>query len=84
MGIQNAAITKVQSVIVHTGFVTGVLLNSVEEFTKYLTSLFEQIRTSETRSLEFLVGPSARSRSKLPPGLLLPGSPMSRAHAAER
>jgi len=45
MGIQNAAVTKVQSVPVHTGFVTGMLLNSVEEFTKYLTWLFERMRS---------------------------------------
>lgn len=47
VGIQNAAVTKVQSVPVHTGFVTGVLLDSVEEFTKYLTWVFERARRKE-------------------------------------
>ena len=45
MGIQNAALKHVQSATVHTGFVTGVLLNSVVEFTKYLTWLFDCVRS---------------------------------------
>lgn len=45
MGIQNAAVTRVQSVSVHTGFVTGVLLNSITELTKYFTWLFDCVRS---------------------------------------
>ncbi len=45
MGIQNAALTHVQSVTVHTGFVTGVLLSSIVQFTKYLTWLFDCVRS---------------------------------------
>lgn len=57
MGIQNAAVTKVQSVPVHTGFVTGVLLESIEHFTKYLTWLFERMRARD----DSLSGAFARS-----------------------
>jgi uncharacterized membrane protein YoaK (UPF0700 family) len=54
MGIQNATVTKVQSVPVHTGFVTGMLLQSVEEFTKYLTWLYEGIRTRQNPLLQVI------------------------------
>ena len=41
MGIQNAAITNVQSVTIHTGFVTGILLKTVIEFAKYLIWVYD-------------------------------------------
>lgn len=44
MGVQNAALKHVQSATVHTGFVTGVLLNSMVQLTKYLTWLYDHAR----------------------------------------
>ncbi len=46
MGIQNAALTHFSSLTLHTGFVTGTLLKFAEQFTKYLTWVFDHIRTS--------------------------------------
>jgi uncharacterized membrane protein YoaK (UPF0700 family) len=44
MGVQNAALTHFSSLTLHTGFVTGTLLKMSEEFTKFLTWAFDQIR----------------------------------------
>ena len=44
MGIQNAALTRFSSLSLHTGFVTGTLLKATEEFTKFLTWIFDQLR----------------------------------------
>jgi hypothetical protein len=82
MGIQNAAVTKVQSIPVHTGFVTGVLLDSVEHLAEYLTWLFDRMRTTE----DSLSGAFARSfgQKSFQIAILLSGSPMWRVLAAER
>lgn len=44
MGIQNAALTHFSSLTIHTGFVTGTLVKFGEQFTKYLTWLFDRVR----------------------------------------
>lgn len=44
MGVQNAALTHFSSLTLHTGFVTGTLLKCAEEFAKFLTWAFDQLR----------------------------------------
>lgn len=44
MGIQNATLTHFSSLTLHTGFVTGTLLKMAEQFVKYLTWSFDQLR----------------------------------------
>lgn len=44
MGLQNATLTHFSSLTLHTGFVTGTLVKMSEQFTKYLTWSFDEIR----------------------------------------
>lgn len=44
MGVQNATLTHFSSLTLHTGFVTGTLVKMSENFTKYLTWSFDEIR----------------------------------------
>ena len=62
MGIQNAALRHVQSATVHTGFVTGVLLNSVVEVAKYLTWILDCVR-SGTHSFVAALASSVKQKS---------------------
>lgn len=47
MGVQNGALTRFSALTIHTGFVTGTLLKCAEHFTKYLTWLFDEIRSGK-------------------------------------
>ncbi len=47
MGVQNAALTHFSSLTVHTGFVTGTLVKLAEEFAKFLTLTFDQLRSPD-------------------------------------
>ncbi len=62
MGVQNAALTRFSSLTLHTGFVTGTLLKMSEEFTKFLTWAFDQLRRSGNSVGSVL----ARSRDQKP------------------
>ena len=54
MGVQNAALTHFSSLTLHTGFVTGTLLKVSEEFTKFLTWSFDQLRRPNQSISTFL------------------------------
>jgi uncharacterized membrane protein YoaK (UPF0700 family) len=43
MGLQNATLTHFSSLTLHTGFVTGTLVKMVEQFTKYITWLYDEV-----------------------------------------
>ncbi len=45
MGIQNATLTHFSSLTLNTGFVTGTLVKFAEQFSKYLTWLFDYTRS---------------------------------------
>ena len=45
MGVQNAAVTHFSTITLHTGFVTGTLVKFAEHGAKYLSWLFDQIRS---------------------------------------
>jgi uncharacterized membrane protein YoaK (UPF0700 family) len=47
MGVQNAAVTHFSTMTLHTGFVTGTLVKLAEQGAKYVTWLFDQIRSAE-------------------------------------
>ncbi len=47
MGIQNGAVTHFSSLTLHTGFVTGTLVKFAEEFAKYLTWVFDRMRSRQ-------------------------------------
>ena len=44
MGVQNAALTHFSNMTLHTGFVTGTLVKMAEQFTKFLTWSYDQVR----------------------------------------
>lgn len=44
MGMQNATLTHFSNITLHTGFVTGTLVKMAEQFTKYLTWTYDQVR----------------------------------------
>lgn len=62
MGIQNAALTKFSSMTLHTGFVTGTLLKTAEELARYLTWLWDHLR-SRTQPVHAMLRVSFRQRS---------------------
>lgn len=61
MGIQNAVLTHFSSLTIHSGFVTGTLLKFTEEFTKFLTSVFDQ-RKNAGSSLKTAVARSSKQK----------------------
>jgi uncharacterized membrane protein YoaK (UPF0700 family) len=44
MGIQNAALTHFSTMTVHTGFVTGTLVKSMEQLAAYVACLWDRVR----------------------------------------
>ncbi len=48
MGVQNGALTHFSSLTLHTGFVTGTLVTMGEQLTRFLTWVYDQIRSGET------------------------------------
>src|SRR5581483_6953918 len=46
MGVQNAAVTHFSAITLHTGFVTGTLVKFAEYGAKYLSWLFDEIKTA--------------------------------------
>lgn len=61
MGIQSAALTRFSSVTIHTGFVTGTLVKCAEQSTKYLTWLFDEIR-SRKRDIAAILASSVEQK----------------------
>jgi uncharacterized membrane protein YoaK (UPF0700 family) len=54
MGLQNATLTRFSSLTLHTGFVTGTLVKMSEQFTKYLTWSFEEMKWRHKSMLSVL------------------------------
>lgn len=62
MGVQNAALTRFSSLTLHTGFVTGTLLQTAEEFAKYLTWLWDHL-SGRTQPISTMLRTSFRQKS---------------------
>lgn len=48
MGVQNGALTHFSSLTLHTGFVTGTLVTMAEQLMRFLTWVYDQIRSGAT------------------------------------
>lgn len=61
MGIQNAALTKFSSLTIHTGFVTGTLVNAAERLVAFGTDVIDAVRSSKSLPQAILL--SARGKA---------------------